>query len=212
MTSGPDRGYYVHAATLEKLGGGDAKAGRRVLRSILELETSHQPINGPTERPPDVRVATEVDEEGVLALLRLDFAENARHVAPLDEQRIKSFVYSATRDKVATLGVIDGPIGVVGMVYLEPEVWWWATEWYVAERLTYVHPDHRSGQRVASLIKFARSFVDNMSAQLGYRVFLIGSVVATKDARTKTALFGRMLNFAGGVFAYPDPAVPRLLN
>ena len=97
-------------------------------------------------------------------------------------------------------------------IYLEPEVWWWATEWYVAERLTYVHPDHRSGQQVASLIKFARSFVDNMSAQLGYRVFLIGSVVATKDARTKTALFGRMLNFAGGVFAYPDPAVPRLLN
>ena len=203
-----DNGYLIPPETLSRLGNGDIKAGRRVLRLILDLECSHVPINGPTERPASVREATEADEDGILALLRADFAENARHVADPDEQRIKAFVYSATRDKDARIGVIDGPSGIVGMIYLVPEMWWFSTDCYVAERLTYVAKEHRTARHVSDLLRFARWVVDEMSRTLGRRTYLLGSVVATRDARAKTAVFSRLMNFAGGVYCYPDPAGP----
>lgn len=203
--------YTISPETLTRLGNGDMKAGRRILRAIIDLEMSHAPVNGPTPRPDCVRAATQADEDSILLLLREDFAENARHVAPMDEQRIRSFVEAATRERLATIGVIDGPSGVIGLIYLIAEQWWWSDTWYVSERLTFVSAGHRTtGRHVSNLVRFARWFVDDMAGRLGYPVFLIASVVATQDARPKTALFGRMLNVAGGIFIYPDPAPPSL--
>lgn len=200
----PD-GYLVSPEVLAKLGDGDPQAGRRTLRLLIDLECSHVPINGPTERPVRVRDATAADELSILALLRLDIAENAAHIAEPDEQRIKAFVQSATQDRDGRFGVIDGPHGIIGTIYLVPEMWWWSDRCYVAERLTFVDPAYRSWQNVADLVKFGRWVVDDMSRQLGYQMFLIGSVVASRDARRKAAVFGKLMNYAGGVYCYPDP-------
>lgn len=114
-------------------------------------------------------------------------------------------VTSATRDLHATIGVIDGPDGLVGMICLVPYAWWWSEAWFVAEFWNYVHPAHRSSRHAADLIKFSRWVADDMTARLGYRVFLISGVMATKDARGKTALYRRLLNWCGGTFVYPQP-------
>ncbi len=148
-----------------------------------------------------------------MRLLAEDFAENARHVAPFDPQRVQSWIEAATREHDATIGVIEANAGLAGLIYLVPESWWWSSpdQWYIAEKLTFVSPRHRgAGRHVAELVKFARWFVDTMSARLGYPVYLIGSVVATKDARAKTLLFSRLLNFGGGIYIYPDPTPPSL--
>lgn len=197
--------YTVPHATLVKLGHGDAMAGRRLLRVLIDVEMTHEPQRGPASRPPGVRIATESDEPALMELLRLDHAESAAMVAPFDEVHAKSFLHAATRERIAVIGVVDEPEGPAGMIYLINECWWFSPTWYVAERLLFVHPDHRRSRHGRDLLQFARSFVDDMSAQLGYPVYLISAVVGTCDVDRKAAVYGRMMQRAGGVYVYPSP-------
>lgn len=201
--------YMVPYETLVKLGRGDAKVGRRLLRTLIDVEVTHEPRRGPGTKPDTVRLATEADESALMELLRMDHQENALVVAPFDEQHTKGFIQAATREKDATIGVVDGPAGPVGLIWLIPEVWWFSPTWYVAERLTFVHPDHRRSRYGRDLLQFAHWFVDSMSAELGYQIFLISSVVGTVDVDRKVALFGRMMQRGGGIFIYPSPT-PRI--
>lgn len=200
-----DGDYVVSLKTLERLGHGDAAAGRRLLRVLIDVESMREPVHGPVERPANVRLANEADEDSIIELLRADHAENAAMVAPFDEQHVRSFVYSATREHTATIGVIDGDHGVVGMIFLVPEIWWFASEWYVSERLMFVHPDHRRTRHAGSLIDFGRWFVTDMSRRLGYTVFMVSSVVGTHDVDRKVAVFGRKMQRGGGIFLFPSP-------
>lgn len=205
-------GCHIPESTLRDLGGGDAKAGQRALRLILDAELSHVPINGPTLRPPSVRIATEADEDEILELFRLDHAENAAHVAPFSEQKCRAMIEAATRDNLATIAVVDASDGLAGFTYFQPEQWFFSDQFYVAERMTFVAPGHRASRAGPGLLKYLRFVVDDMARRLGYPVFLIAQVVATQDARRKVAMFGRLLNYAGGVFIYPDPARPSSLS
>ncbi len=209
--STPPDDYLVPHDTLVKLGRGNAMAGRRLLRTLIDVEMVHEPPTGPALKPPTVRVATEADEPALIELLRLDHAESAAMVAPFDEQHVKSFIQAATRERIDTIGVVDEPEGPVGMVRLTPECWWFSPDWYVAERLLFVHPAHRRSRHGRDLLQFARWFVDAMSAEVGYTVFLISSVVGTHDADKKAALFGRKMQRGGGIYIYPAPtqALPR---
>lgn len=206
--------YAVPYATLVKLGNGDAAAGRRFLRGLIDAEIVHEPINGPTPRPENVRLATIADEASLVELLRLDVAENAAHVAPADEASLFEFVHAATRDihnrgqAKPNIGVIGPPERIEGAIFLEMHKWFWAAEWYLEERLTTVRPDCRKSRHGADLIKFARWFSDSMSASAGFRVYLVANVVGTRDVNRKVALFGRLLNKAGGIFVYPNATAP----
>lgn len=200
-----EAGCFVSAAVLAKLGDGDVKAGRRVLRALIEIESTHAPINGPTERPANVRAAGVADEVSLVDLVRLDVLENASHIAPIDEKRIWQFIQRATRDRIATIGVIGAPGHVEGMVYLIPAQWVWSQEWFIEERLTVVHPDHRKSRHAGDLLLFARWSADFTASQSGLRVRLVGTVAATRRGLAKQAIFGRYLNRIGGIYAYPDP-------
>lgn len=200
----PD-GYTVSHDTLVRLGRGDAAAGRRFLRVLIDVEATREPRRGPVAKPPDVRIATEADEGMLLELARRDHAENGASVVPFDDKHVSSMIYAATRERDATIGVVDGPGGPVGMIYLLPEIWWCHPTWYIAERLLYVLPEYRRSRRAARLLQFAQSFVDDMSARLGYTVYLISSVVGTQDVDLKAAVYGRAMTRAGGVFVYPTP-------
>lgn len=205
MTS--DEGYLVPAETLAKLGGGDVKTGRRVLRMMIDLEVTHAPIPSPTPKPENVRAATTADELSILHLMRLDIAENAAHIAPLSEPRLLEFVQTATRDFKATIGVIGAPGHIEGLIYLTPEQWWWSEEWCLAERVSIVHPAHRGSRHAIDLLRFARWFVEVMRHNPEVQIYLLASVVATKNALAKQVLFGRMLTRIGSVFAHPDPTI-----
>ena len=199
-----DDGYTVPVATLVKLGSGDAKEGRRVLRAMIDLEITREIAPGPTEKPPNVRVATRSDEDAVLELLLKDYYENASDVNTMDAGSVLTMIHSATRENTATLGVIDGPDGaILGAILVSPEKCWWTTDWNLAERVTFVHPAHRSTHYAVDLLNFAKWMADKMTDALGYRVYLTGSVTATKDAHMKCALMARHMGFMGGVFVYP---------
>ena len=195
-------GFYLSPDVLIKLGNGNPYSGKKTLRALIDMEMSSVPVNGPTERPPNVHAATVADEEAILNLIRVDIAENASHIAPLSEKRILEFVQNATRDHRATIGVIGR---VEGLIYLQPEQWFWSEDWFIAERLTVVHPDKRVSRHGSDLLKFAKWFVDEMRSKSGLRVFLLANVVATKESLRKRAMFGRSLNCIGSVFAYPNP-------
>ena len=197
--------YIVSPETLVKLGRGNITAGRRLLRTLIDVEITHEPAHGPAAKPGNVRIATEADEDALIELARLDHEENAAIVAPFDEQHVRSFIYAATRERETTIGVIDADSGLAGMVVLSNEMWWFAPSWYVAERLLYVRAEHRRSRYAHDLLRFAHWFVDRMSADLGYTVFLISSVVGTRDADRKAAVFGRMMERGGGIFIYPSP-------
>jgi hypothetical protein len=209
-----EEGYTVPYETLVKLGHGDAAAGRRLLRVLIDVEMVHEPINGPTPRPENVRLASIVDEASLVDLLRLDVAENAAHIAPADDGALFDFVQAATRDihnrgpAKPNIGVIGPPERIEGAIFLEMHKWFWSTEWYLEERLTTVRPDCRKSRHGADLIKFARWFSDSMSASVGFRVYLVANVVGTRDVNRKVALFSRLLNKAGGIFVYPNATAP----
>lgn len=198
----------VPVAALAKLGNGCPIAGRKVLRAMIDLEIEHEIPTATTEKPINVRRATEADEQSILELLRIDIAENAKMVNSYDEQRIVSFIRTATRDDWATIGVIDGSEGVVATIFIEPEQYFWTSDWNLAERITFVHPDHRNSTYAMDLLRFAKWMADGMTMRLGYTVYLTASIAASQDAYRKSALFGRFMHFMGGVFVYPKLQAP----
>lgn len=198
--------YIVSLATLTKLGQGCPMAGRRVLRAMIDLEIEHEPINGPTQKPASVRAAVEADEENIMALVREDIAENARHIAPLDEDKVMNMVRGATRGGNGTVGVIDAPDGTLaGMICLTPAVWWWSTQWASTENFCFVSKIYRKSGHAVDLIKFSRWHTDQLSAKLGYQVYLLSGVTASQEVHAKTAMYRRHSNFVGAFFAYPHP-------
>lgn len=207
-----DEGYYVPPELLARLGGGDPKAGRKVLRALIDIETAHEPILGPTQKPDTVRTATPDDHDALMDLIRLDIAENALPIAPLDEDKVVKFISAPVTEGGPTIGVIDGPSGLEGMIGLVPFNWWWATPWAVMEQWNYVRPDRRASKHGADLIRFSRWLVDDMSDRVGYRVFLLSGVTATKDAARKVALYRRLSNYVGAFFCYPDPTFRDRMN
>lgn len=210
-----EQGHLVPFTTLTRLGNGDAKAGRRILRAMIDLEIEHEPIVGPTARPQNVRGAVESDEAAILDLVRVQMAEITRDVAPPDEAKIMSIVRTATRPNadavrglpggIATVGVVDGDHGLAGMICLVPYAWWWSDRFFVSEFWNYVRPEERGSHYGADLVRFSRWHVDVMTEKVGSQVFLISGVTGTNDARGKAALYGRLLNFCGGMFVYPWP-------
>lgn len=204
--------YTVPYGMLVRLGKGDARAGRRLLRTLIDIEMAHTPVDGPTERPQNVRVATIEDEASLVDLLKLDIAENAAGVAPIDEAALFTFIQASTRDihdlgaVKPTIGVIGQPGQVEGAIFLELHKWFWAKEtFFVEERLTAVRPERRNSRHASDLLKFGRWFVDAMTEQAGIRIYLIANVVATKDVDRKIALFGRLLSRCGGIYIHPAP-------
>ena len=124
-------------------------------------------------------------------------------VNSFSEERVKSFIRGATRGGLASIGVIDGPEGVIAAIFVEPECYWWTDDWNLAERITFVHPAHRNSNCAMDLLRFAKWMADSMTERLGYQVYLTASVAASRDAYRKSALFGRFMHFMGGVFVHP---------
>ena len=200
----------VPHATLLRLGRGDAAAGRRLLRVLLEIETEPRQIDGPTSKPSSVRLATIADEQSLVELLGMDVLESGATVAPISVPELWKFVQESTRDlgnrgaSKPVIGVIGAEKGIEGAIFLEPEKWFWSDRWFLAERLTCVRPGHRRTRHAADLLQFAKWFADAMTDAAGFRVYLLANVVGTRDVERKVALFGRTMARAGAIYLYPS--------
>lgn len=201
----PD-GYLVTNEQLKMLGGGDIKHGRRMLRTLIMDERERKPIMGPTERPANVRIATVDDEQGIFDLLILDVEESAEVVAPRDPDKIIAQIHRATRDRLATIGIIDGPDGFpVATIGLFNDQWWWSQSWHILKLWDFVHPDYRQHSYAKDLIHFGEWWSDALTRQFGYRVYTLAGVLGTKRVRDKIRLYKRLTNMVGAFFLYPAP-------
>lgn len=210
-TTPDDGGCYIPREVLERLGNGDVKRGRRELRLLLADLQEPKTINGPTEKPATVRVATEADEPALLELLLVDLAENAKHIAPPNHERILETVRVGTRHQLGIVGVVDGPDGKpVAACCLIPVQWWWSQARYVQEVFLFVHPEHRQSHHAVNLLQFEKWVVDAWSEGFGYRVFLLAGVTATSKVEEKVRLYRRFMNPVGQFFCYPNVVLGEL--
>lgn len=204
----PDGAMVVTPEQLARFGGGDAKRGRRELRLMLAQEREREIATGPTDRPPTVALATPADEAAILALLRIDVAENAAHIAAPDDERMLALIRTATQRKGGFAGVIREGGAIVAVTILVPAQWWWSRQWMYEDVVTFVHPRHRASRHVDDLIDFQKWVSDRMSAEFGYRTFVVSAVVATRRAWAKIALWRRKFQQSGIFCVYPAPGAP----
>lgn len=200
------RSITVDAATLAALGDGDARAGEKRLRLAIADLRRRVPIVGPTAKPETVRFATIADEPALEDLLALDVAENAAGVAPLSSAAIRAAIKTATRIKGrALLGLIEyagAPVGVVGLAAMH---WWWSDRQFLEQKFIFVHPAHRQSRHAADLIRFSHWAADQLTAALGYPVYVIEGVTALIRTDAKVRLMAQHSNWCGAQFVYPHP-------
>ncbi len=205
IAAATDGGMIISAETLGKLGRGRRNDGRRWLKTWIDNEINAKPINGPTEKPANVRIGTVADELGLHRLMMLDVEENARAIAEPCPDKVMEHIQAGTRRRGAILAMIDGPKGEpVACMNLQPFQWWWSKAYFLQEVWNYVHPDHRASKHADSLMKFARWASDNMTAQYGNRVYLLQGVTSKDNVQKKVAFYSRYGNYIGSFFIYPD--------
>src|SRR6185437_9324372 len=119
MGSIVDGGFLVSNEQLIRLGNGDLKKGRKVLRMLIADEREQKVHKGPVEKPANVRIATEADEQNAYDLLMVDLKENALGVAPVDPETLMTNIKRGTRREGNIVAMIDGPNGKpVGILVL----------------------------------------------------------------------------------------------
>jgi hypothetical protein len=204
-----DGSLVISVEDCKLAGDGDAKKGRYNIRLMIAMDRKQpdrETFNGPTEKPATVRAAGPGDELGILALLLEDIAENAKHIAPVDEERVLELIQTGTRMKGGIVGVIDGPGGKpVAVCVMTTFKWWWSQQFCVQEHVLFVHPDHRRSRHVQDLLQFQRWAVDAWTKSFGYRVYLLCGVLGVNNVREKVMLYRRKFRQVGAAFLYPSP-------
>lgn len=202
-----DEGFLVSNAQLARLGDGDVKRGRRVLRTLIFDEKDHPLINGPTPKPDGVYVIGTELEDTALKLYLLDLAENAARVAPVDPEVCLANIRHCTRQRGGLIGLINEPAGEpVAMTMLWIDRWHWSRQHFICKMVDFVHPDHRGGPYLRQLIEFQKWAVDEWTRRFGYQVYLLNGVLATSRTKDKVRMYKRRANFVGSYFLYPWPA------
>lgn len=208
----PEGSYVIEPDILKRLGDGDIKQGRRMLRQMIMDVREPKRIKGPTEKPLSVRVATVDDEIAVFDLLTLWYREHASNVAPLAPDRLADDIQRCTRStpekpKGGIVGVVDdadgNPVGVILMVLAQ---WSFSNAWFIRELYTFVHPDHRKSRHAQDLVQFAKWCADEWSRQFGYQMYVAVSVLTQDHIAPKIRFFRRFLTLMGAGFLYPCPS------
>lgn len=198
-------GMFISQEALARFGGGNAATGRKELRALLAAERESPAYSGPTERPQSVRIAGPADEADILALLKLDLAANAAHIAPIDDEKVLAHIQTGTRRRGGFVGVIGKP--AIAVVILIPFQWWFSNGWYFQEIVNFVHPDHRKSNHASDLIDFSKWASDEQTRGFGYRVWLLCGVLGAWRVHAKVALYRRKVWQAGIACVYPAPPV-----
>lgn len=200
-----DGSMLVTLEQLERFGNGNADRGRSELRLLLALERDGPVLSGPVERPQNVRIAGPQDEEALLKLLLIDLKENAEHIAPIDEEKVREQIRAGTRKRGGITACIDvGGVPVAVMIFI-PAQWWWSQGWYWFEVVNFVHPDHRRSRFASDLMDFAKYCTDDNTRKLGFPWYFVCGVLGAWRVRAKIALYRRKFLQAGAAFVYPAP-------
>lgn len=202
-------GYLVSDDKLKRIGHGDIKRGRRWLRVLMAEVEDQKPIVGPTARPQTVRFAGQHDELALFDLLVMSYRENVSNIYPLAPERLIEDIQQGTEHREGgIIGVVDGAEGKpVACIVMAAAQWPASKAYFLREKYTFVHPDHRKSRHAEHLILFARWCSEEWSAKFGYPVYLGLSVGTTRDSSAKSRFFRRFANQIGASFLYPSAGV-----
>lgn len=189
--------YTVPPDTVARLGG-PAK-----VRLLLADARLRAPLPERVEKPESVRLATIRDEPQLLDLLIDDLNENATGVALPSIERIMGQIHTGTRGKGGFVPVIDGPNGIDALAIVQPNEWWWSKDLYLFEVVLYVRPEARKSRAAADLLDYQRWLGQEMSDQMGYRVYSMAGVTAVRQVREKCRLYRRHMTQVGAFFISP---------
>lgn len=205
----PDVGYLIDNDDLIRLGHGSLEKGRARVRLLLSDARDRAPINGPVDRPANVRLATIRDEPALLDLMLEDLNDNAVHVAPTHIPQIMQHIQRGTRGQGGYLPVVDGDGGepvAAGLFLLTP--WWWSDWCYLQDIFFYNSPAGKRPHAGNDLMKFGCWLADQLTRESGRRVFAFGGVTATQRRDAKSRMLARSMNIIGTVGIYPAVEKP----
>lgn len=141
-----------------------------------------------------VRIAVPSDEEAIMTLCRMLHEENGQF--SMSESKVRDGLQQAFNRLGGLIGVIDGPVGLEGVILLNIGQIWYSDDWMLEEMFNFVHPDHRRSTHAKRLIQFAKDTADHLKIPL-----MIG-VLSNERTEAKVRLYERMLPKSGAYFVY----------
>lgn len=199
-----DGGLFITAEQLARLDDDPAKARKAIRRLIMDLKDPRV-VRGPTPKPPEVRIGKPADEKAIFDLVMQDLEENAQ-VAPIKPDHVIELIKRGTQRTGGIVAVIDGPDQKpVATQIMMIEKWWWSNAIHLVKIVDFVHPEHRQSKHAQHLIQFAKWAGDKFTTDMGYQVYMLSGVLATKRMDEKVRLYGRHVSQIGAYFLYPYP-------
>ena len=147
-----------------------------------------------TEKPYNVRVATQADEDKIFCLMYLAHKENA--MASVNYEKVWDMIRHATQRRGGVIGVIDGENGIEAMICMTLSQWWYSDEWHIDELVNFVHPACRRSTHAKHLLLFSKWFAEQMTMPL-----FVG-VLSTHRTEAKVRLYERQITKGGAVFCH----------
>jgi len=140
-----------------------------------------------------VRRATLADEEELMSLCRLLWAENG--VLTLDEDRVKGILQKCLNPNGGgIIGVIGKPGHIEGMICLIISQFWYSSDWILEELYSYIHPEHRKSPNARRLVAFAKAHATALDIPL-----FIG-IISNTRTEAKVRLYRGELGQPAGAF------------
>lgn len=141
-----------------------------------------------------VRRAEPRDEDQLMHLCRLLYGENA--LFEMDDELVRHTLYRAFAKHDGIIGVVDGPDGLQGAIYLLISRFWYSRQHHLEELFNFVHPDCRRSGHAKALIGYAKVVSDELHIPLN-----IG-VISNERTEAKVRLYQRQLGAPAGAFFF----------
>ena len=147
----------------------------------------------------NVRIAVPEDEDQLMALCRLNHAENGDH--PLNEDKVRAMLRRGLFRNGGIIGVVGAPGDLKAMIILIIDEIWYSSDFQMLELVNYVHPDHRRSTYAKDMIEFAKLSSD------GTGIDLTIGVLSSVRMEAKCRLYARQLPKAGEFFIHHPSAM-----
>jgi hypothetical protein len=142
-----------------------------------------------TER---VRLATPADGDEILAICQEVHEEIG--IFKICERKVREAIDEALLNRGGIIGVIGAPGNIEGCIMLRIGQLWYADEWMLEERFSFVRPQYRKSRNAIYLVDFAKQCALDLNLQL-----LIG-IVSDERTQAKVKLYERKISKPCGAF------------
>ena len=121
---------------------------------------------------------------------------------PISSKKVIDVIMKACRNQGANIGIIKGDNGIEAATGFVLETAWYSDVCFLADLLTFVHPDHRRSGHAKALLKFQKDTAVYLSKKLGYNIPIIPGILTRKRLEPKMRIFQREFQQVGALFIF----------